>query len=125
MSLTNNQIDKLSFIRNYQPSAIRSSILMAFLQASSFLGSFILMGMSIYIYASAGRNEVRTSDKLDHSISHMKHELLLRNENTTEQAYLLLIIALLLLLIWKLTTMVRRRNAYILMVDELLEDEIK
>lgn len=119
MSLNNQQIDKLQFLRNYQPSAIRSSILMAIIQAISFVGSFILMGLSIYVYASAGK----TKDQIDKSINYMKHQLHLQSENSIEQAYLLMVIGVLLLLIWKLTTMVRNRNAYILLVNDLLDEE--
>lgn len=38
-------------------------------------------------------------------------------------AYFILVIALLFLLIWKLTTMVRRRNAYILAINMAMAEE--
>jgi hypothetical protein len=116
-------IERAKWLRQFQPSIIRNSILMAAIQLTSLVGAFTLIGTSIYIYASSGNLDARKRTQVDQYIQDFKGVLHLRSEDSRDQAYLLLIIALLLLLVWKLTRMVRMRNAYILELDEVLDGE--
>lgn len=125
MSTNANQIlERIKWLRQFQPSVIRNSILMAALQLASLIGSFTLMAVSIYIYASPENLDSRRKTEIERLIQQFRDILHVKSEDSTDQAYLLLVIALLLLLVWKLTKMVRRRNDYIFELNEVLDEEI-
>lgn len=109
--------------RKYQPSAIGNSLFMLLVRYTSLAGFFILAGMSIYIYASSGSLNPRKEGKIDVYIARFKEFVHLKSEDLVDQAYLLMVIALMLLVVYKLTTMVLRRNSYIIMVNEVLDGE--
>lgn len=105
MSNANQILDRIKVIRQFQPSAIRNSIGMFFLQLISFLGAIGCIISSIALLA-VPIWEGKTVP-----------------ENQITLACMLLSLTLLLLLVLKLTKMVRRRNAYILELNEVLDDE--
>jgi uncharacterized membrane protein len=106
MSTNANQIlERIKGVRQFQPSTIRNSIAMWFLQLVSFFGAMGCIIGSIAILA----------------ISISKSTNLSADESIL--TCMLLSFALLLLLILKLTKMVRRRNAYILELNEVLDEE--
>nr|WP_294861587.1 hypothetical protein [uncultured Fluviicola sp.] len=106
MSTNANQIlERIKGVRQFQPSAIRNSIAMWFLQLLSFFGAIGCIIASIAILAISVSENTNLSED----------ELML--------TCMLLSFALLLLLILKLTKMVRRRNAYILEMNEVLDGE--
>jgi len=119
--LSPNQIlGRIQGIRQLQPSAIRNSILMAIIQLASFIGAFVLIGLSVLQFVNASR----PIPKKFFSINTMLNtHLSMSKETEYAVAYMLLFASLLLLLIWKLTRMVRRRNAYILSINWAMDDE--
>ncbi len=105
MSNANQILERIKVIRQFQPSAIRNSIGMFFLQLISFLGAIGCIISSIFLLGTR----------------------ILKNDSVPEKEIILicmlLSLTLLLLLILKLTKMVRRRNGYILELNEVLDEE--
>ncbi|MNE33979.1 hypothetical protein D3C87_30530 [compost metagenome] len=120
MSNANQILERIKGIRKFQPSVIRNSLTMALIQLVSLVGAVGLIALSIFKLTNSGPPK----DPLGKDL-----EALARfNMDVAEQAhliiaYLLLFGAILLLLIWRLTRMVRHRNAYILELNELLDGE--
>lgn len=107
MKPTDNQIvRRLKVVRSFQPGARGSSFIMTIVQFLSFIGGLILFGVS----------GIRFLTK--------KEEYTSCNCEKTE-AYLILVIAIILMLVWKLTRMVRRRNAYILLVKKAMDSKLE
>lgn len=109
--------------RRYQPSAIGNSLFMLLVRYISLMAFFILAGISIYIYASSGNLNPEKEGDIDIYINRFKDWVHLKSEDVVDQAYLLMIIAVMFLVVYKLTTMVLRRNNYIFMINEVLDEE--
>jgi len=105
MSNANHLLERIKGIRQFQPSAIRNSIVMWLLQLLSFLGLIgcIGGGIAVLVNSVEKRNGMSADDSM--------------------LLCLLLSLALMLMLILKLAKMVRRRNAYILELNEVLDGE--
>ncbi|WP_300665791.1 hypothetical protein [Fluviicola sp.] len=120
MSNANQILERIKGIRRFQPSVIRNSLMMAMIQLVSLVGAVGLIALSIVKLTSS-------EPPKDHVIRDL--EALSRfNMDVAKEAhliiaYLLLFGAILLLLIWRLTRMVRHRNAYILELNEVLDGE--
>jgi hypothetical protein len=119
-------IERIQTVRNFQPSAIRSSVVMALIQYAS-LGGFMLLtviSISLFVEAESLESLSRKNHKLNHFLElHQDIGAVLDARYSVYHAYFILVIALLFLLIWKLTTMVRRRNAYILAINMAMDEE--
>lgn len=123
--LTHEQI--LNRVRNHrkknQPSAIGNTFFMLLVRYASLLGFFVLAGSSIFIYASEGKEtDENHRNYIQKCIEQVKEWVHLRSEDAYDQAYLLMVIAVMFLVVYKLTTMVLRRNNYIFMLNEVMDD---
>lgn len=102
MKPTETQIvERLKVVRSFQPGVRGNSFLMAIFQFFSFVGGLILFVVSILNFFK------------DSSTCNLS------------EGYLMMLLAVALMLIWKLTRMVRRRNAYILQVKKAMDNEFK
>lgn len=102
MQYTKFLLERIRGIRQFQPSVIRNSIVMWFLQLISLLGFIGCIAGGITVVSDSVKNPKATDSML---------------------IGLLLSVALLLLLVMRLAKMVRRRNAYILELNEVLDEE--
>ncbi len=120
MSNANQILERIKGIRRFQPSVIRNSLMMISIQLVSLVGAVGLISLSIV--------KLTTSKPPKDSVVRDLEALSRFNMEVAEEAhliiaYLLLFGALLLLVIWRLTRMVRHRNAYILEMNDALDGE--
>lgn len=120
MSNANQILERVKGIRRFQPSVIRNSLMMIGIQLVSLVGAVGLISLSIV--------KLTTSEPPKNGVIRDLEAFSRFNMEVAEEAhliiaYLLLFGAILLLVIWRLTRMVRHRNAYIMELNDALDGE--
>lgn len=113
-------LERIKWLRQFQPSAVRNSLLMLIIQIVSLVGAVSLMGLSIFkltVTYPVESDFMRDVDALT------RFNLELNETQNLLIAYYLLFGSVLLLFIWVLARMVIRRNAYILELNDVLDEE--
>jgi hypothetical protein len=122
MSNANQILERIKGVRQFQPSVIRNSLLVAIVQIVSLVGAVLLIALSIFKITLIYPIKPSMMSDID---ALTRFNLRITEESNLLIAYYLLFGAVLLLLIWRLTKMVINRNAYIMELNEVLDGEEK
>lgn len=122
MSNSDQILERIKGIRQFQPSVIRNSLMMMGIQLVSLMGAVGLISLSIVQLTTTEPPKDGVMKDLE-ALSRFNMEVAKAEEAHLIIAYLLLFGAILLLVIWRLTRMVRHRNAYILEMNDALDGE--
>lgn len=122
MSNSDQILERIKGIRQFQPSVIRNSLMMIGIQLVSLMGAVGLISLSIVQLTTTKPPKEGVMKDLE-ALSRFNMEVAKAEEAHLIIAYLLLFGAILLLVIWRLTRMVRHRNAYILEMNDALDGE--
>ncbi len=122
MSNSDQILERIKGIRQFQPSVIRNSLMMIGIQLVSLMGAVGLISLSIVQLTTTKPPKEGVMKDLE-ALSRFNMEVAKAEEAHLIIAYLLLFGAILLLVIWRLTRMVRHRNAYILELNDALDGE--